>query len=283
MASTVSQQVTPNSAPDIGNTLLGLFDLCYKHDAFTDEQRHQLLKWRGRISNMLQSMGRIEYKAIQSSHMCSSPQRRIAKPLVRHIKSTSAAYHTNYSPNFNAFSKQKSDLTNNSSLESNPTRSSTKQSMIIPRTFGETNDHRFPPSFGFITSTPQRNNTGRPPNQECRLLTRTSSSNCYDETHARTRMMLGRTSSDLNRTYFNNAIHTQLASAESQMIQQQNLFHLISRPYSHQQEQFISPPTPASTMDISASSIKTCQTENERSNYYGKKKKNTEGGSNIVL
>lgn len=93
------------------NNLVGLFDRCYKHEAFSAEQRHTLLHWRGPLCNKLQTSGKIEFKSMQSS---SSMNRRVQlkpqtsmgnmntsqvnKPAVRNIKST-FSYYPNYQSN----------------------------------------------------------------------------------------------------------------------------------------------------------------------------------------
>jgi len=63
------------------------------------------------------------------------------------------------------------------------------------------------------------------------------------------------------------------SSIRPQPVQQQSLFRMISTPYSQQPRQFISRSPPTSTMDtLSVSPIKNSYSENERSDYYGKKK-----------
>ena len=98
-----------NSLSDMCNQLLGLFDRCYKHEAFSVEQRHTLLHWRGPLCNKLQQSGRLEYKSMQSSalnrRMQLKPQSSIGtinsiqinKPPVRNVKST-LPYHSSSIP-----------------------------------------------------------------------------------------------------------------------------------------------------------------------------------------
>lgn len=93
------------------NNLVGLFDRCYKHEAFSPDQRHTLLHWRGPLCNKLQTSGKIEFKSMQSSSSTSrrvqlKPQTsmgnmntsQVNKPAVRNIKST-FSYYPNYQSN----------------------------------------------------------------------------------------------------------------------------------------------------------------------------------------
>lgn len=112
----VYQQLTSNSSStslqsDMCNILVGLFDRCYKHEAFSPDQRHTLLHWRGPLCNKLQTSGKIEFKSMQSSSSLNrrtqlKPQTSMGnmnssqtnKPAVRNIKST-LAYHPTYPSN----------------------------------------------------------------------------------------------------------------------------------------------------------------------------------------
>ena len=93
------------------NNLVGLFDRCYKHEAFSPDQRHTLLHWRGPLCNKLQTSGKIEFKSMQSSSSINrrtqlKPQTSMGnmnssqanKPAIRNIKST-LAYHPTYPSN----------------------------------------------------------------------------------------------------------------------------------------------------------------------------------------
>ena len=96
---------------DMCNNLVGLFDRCYKHEAFSADQRHTLLHWRGPLCNKLQNSGKIEFKSMQSSSSSTSLNRRvqlkpqtsmgnmsttqITKPAVRNIRSVQP-YYSNY-------------------------------------------------------------------------------------------------------------------------------------------------------------------------------------------
>jgi hypothetical protein len=267
--SLVYRQLNSNSSSDICNTLLGLFDRCYKHDAFTVDQRYHLLQWRGRLSNMLQSLGKIEYKTIQSVYSHTAQQRRITKPSVRPIKSSNGAYYSNYSSNTVPLLKFSSEPQNNNLSEPNLIRRPTKSPTLIYPTNEESNETNLQTSFSSITSTPQRNNGAYLANNQHQALTRKASIDPYGETNKNDRTKLCKTFSDPNKMRFANP--TQINQMKSHQIQQQNLFRMISTPYSQQQQrQFISRSPPSSTLDTSTSPIKKCYSDNERSDYYGK-------------
>ncbi|CAF1158366.1 unnamed protein product [Rotaria sordida] len=272
----IYQQLEPNSSPDISNSLLGLFDRCYRHEAFTDDQRHILLQWRRRLSNTLQSLGKIEYKTIQSAFIHTSQQRRPGKPPIRPVKSSTNTYYPNHSI---SLVKNKSEPQNNNNfIESNLIQRPNKSPTLIYTTNEDTNDMYLQTSFTGITSTPQRNNGAYLANNQHQALTRKASINPYDETNTNNKTKLCKTFSDPNRIRFFNTTqinHMQLSSSQSN--QQQNLFPMTSTPYSQQQRHFISrsPPT-STTMDITSSSpIKKCYSDNERPNYYGNNNNST--------
>ncbi|CAF0991050.1 unnamed protein product [Rotaria magnacalcarata] len=269
----IYQKLTSNSSPDIGNSLLGLFDRCYKHEAFTDDQRHVLLQWRGRLSNMLQSLGRIEYKTIQHALSHLSQPRRTGKAHLRNFRSSTGIFNSNHSSNSIPLSKFTSEPQNNNFNESNliqrPNRSPTQ---IYP-THEEQTQAYLQASFSCLTSTPQNNDGAYYVNNHRQALTRKASINPYDESNTNNRIKLCKTFSDPNRIRFYNPTqmnHMLLPASTSQPVQQPNRFRMISTPYSQQQIQFISrsPPT-TGTMDVPPSPIKKCFTENERSDYYG--------------
>ncbi|CAF0998317.1 unnamed protein product [Adineta ricciae] len=120
---------------DMCNNLVGLFDRCYKHEAFSPDQRHKLLHWRGPLCNKLQTSGKIEYKSMQSSSSSSANRRpqlkpqtsmgnmnstQIVKPAIRNIKSI-APYYPNYQSTSIPLSRQhNSDLPSSNGNNSNP-------------------------------------------------------------------------------------------------------------------------------------------------------------------
>ncbi|UJR31471.1 hypothetical protein I4U23_018960 [Adineta vaga] len=136
----VYQKLTSNTSSttifsDMCNNLVGLFDRCYKHEAFSPDQRHKLLHWRGPLCNKLQTSGKIEFKSMQSSS--SSVNRRtqlkpqtsmgnmnttsVTKPAIRNIKSI-APYYPNYqSPSIPLSRQHNSDLPNSNGNNSNST------------------------------------------------------------------------------------------------------------------------------------------------------------------
>ncbi|CAF3134917.1 unnamed protein product [Rotaria sp. Silwood2] len=277
----IYQQLSPNSSPDISNSLLGLFDRCYRHEAFTDDQRHILLQWRRRLSNTLQSLGKIEYKTIQSAFIHSSQQRRTGKPPIRPVKSATNTYYPNNILNSIPLSKNKSEPQNNNNnnhfIESNLIQRPNKSPTLIYPTNEESNDIYLQTSFTGITSTPQRNNGAYLANNQHQVLTRKASINPYDEINSNNnKTKLCQTFSDPSRKRFNNSTQINHMQISSSSIQQQNLFRITSTPYSQQQRHFISrsPPT-STTMDISSSPIKKCYSDNETSNYYGNNNNNS--------
>jgi len=150
----VYQQLTSNTSStnilsDMCNNLVGLFDRCYKHEAFSPDQRHTLLHWRGPLCNKLQTSGKIEFKSMQSSS--SSLNRRtslkpqtsmgnmnttqLTKPAVRNIKST-LSYYSNYQSNSIPLTRQHNSECsnqngNNNSNESNFIRRPNKSPPLI--------------------------------------------------------------------------------------------------------------------------------------------------------
>lgn len=165
----VYQRLTVNTSStsilsDMCNNLVGLFDRCYKHEAFSAAQRHTLLHWRGPLCNKLQTSGKIEFKSMQSSSSSSSMNRRvqlkpqtsmgnmsssqISKPVVRSIKSN-APYYQNYSTSSIPLSRQHhSDATatlsnnNESNIIRRPVRSPTLVFTTTPTPSSITNENR---------------------------------------------------------------------------------------------------------------------------------------------
>jgi hypothetical protein len=156
----VYQELTSNSSStsllsDMCNNLVGLFDRCYKHEAFSADQRHTLLHWRGPLCNKLQTSGKIEFKSMQSS---SSLNRRVQlkpqtsmgnmntsqvnKPAVRNIKST-LSYYPNYQSNSIPLTRQhnsENGNNNNNSTDSNLIRRPTKSPTLIFTPNNDVND-----------------------------------------------------------------------------------------------------------------------------------------------
>ncbi|CAF3195656.1 unnamed protein product [Rotaria socialis] len=268
----IYQKLTPNSSSDIGNSLLGLFDRCYKHKAFTDDQRHVLLQWRGSLSSMLQSLGRIEYKTIQHALSHASEPRRTGKARLKNFRSSTGIFNSNHSSNSIPLSKFTSEPRNNNFNESNLIQRPNRSPAQIYPTHEEQNQAYLQTSFSCLTSTPQNNDGAYYVNNHRQALTRKASINPYDESNTNNRTKLCKTFSDPSRIRFYNPTHVNhmlLQASTCQPAQQQNLFRMISTPYSQQQIQFISrsPPT-TGTMDVPPSPIKKCFTENGRSDYY---------------
>ncbi|CAF3238633.1 unnamed protein product [Rotaria sp. Silwood2] len=151
----VYQQLTCNNSStnilsEMCNNLVGLFDRCYKHEAFSADQRHILLHWRGPLCNKLQTSGKIDFKSMQSSSSLNrrvqlKPQSsmgninttQISRPTVRNIKST-FSYFSNYNTNSIPLPRQhNSELSNqngnnnNNSTELNFNRCPTKSPTLI--------------------------------------------------------------------------------------------------------------------------------------------------------
>ena len=130
------------------NNLVGLFDRCYKHEAFSSAQRLTLLQWRGPLCTKLQSSGKIEFKSMQSSSSSTSMNRRVQlkpqismgvssnnsnnKPAVRSIKSNSSYYQT-YSSNAIPLSRQHNSETSNSNDTASTLPTKASESNIIRR------------------------------------------------------------------------------------------------------------------------------------------------------
>jgi hypothetical protein len=146
------------------NNLVGLFDRCYKHEAFSADQRHTLLHWRGPLCNKLQTSGKIEFKSMQSS---SSSNRRVQlkpqtsmgnmntsqvnKPAVRNIKST-ISYYPNYQSNSIPLTRQhNSENGNNNSTDSNLIRRPTKSPTLIFTPNNDVNDDGTVPSSNHLS------------------------------------------------------------------------------------------------------------------------------------
>jgi hypothetical protein len=219
---------------------------------------------------MLQSLGRIEYKAIQSVYSHTAQQRRATKPPVRPSKSATGVFYPSYPPNAIPLSKFSSEPQNNNLNEPNLIRRPTRSPTLIYPTNEESNENNLQTSFSSITSTPQRNNGAYLANNQHQALTRKASIDPYGESNTNNRTKLCKTFSDPNKIRFGNS--TQINQIKNQQMQQQNLFRMISTPYSQQQQrQFISHSPPTSNMDTSVSPIQKSYSDNERSDYYGKK------------
>jgi hypothetical protein len=190
--------------------------------------------------------------------------------------------YSNYSSNTIPLSKYNSEPQNNNLAEPNLNRRPNKSPTLNYPTNEESNDHNLQTTFTSITSTPQRNNGAYLANHQHQVLTRKASIDPYGEANTNlnpnnnnnnnnNKTKLCKTYSDPKARFQN---PTQINHIRSQ--QQQNLFRMISTPYSQQQRQFVSRSPPTSTMDtLTVSPIKKCYSDNEKSNYCGKKKHNT--------
>jgi hypothetical protein len=148
----VYQQLTSNTSSttilsDMCNNLVGLFDRCYKHEAFSSD-RHTLLHWRGPLMNKLQTSGKVEFKSMQSTSSLNrrvqlKPQTsmgnmnttQITKPAVRNIKST-LSYYQNYQTSSIPLSRQNNFDANESNLIRRPAKSPT----LVFTTNSDSND-----------------------------------------------------------------------------------------------------------------------------------------------
>ncbi len=238
----VYQQLSTHSSPEICYSFVLLVDRCYRNEAFIADQAHVhlLLKWRRRLSNLLQPLGKIDYKPNQIT------PRRSIKPSVRPIKS-----YSNYSSNSIPLSKYNSEPHNNNLIESNLIRRPIKSPTLNYPTNEESTDSNLQTSFSSIISSPQRNNGAYLANNQHQTLTRKASIDPYGETNTNNnnnRTKLCKTFSDPNRVRFQNP--TQMNYMKSSIRpQQQSLFRMISTPYSQQQRQYVSRSPPTSTMD----------------------------------
>ncbi|CAM4872412.1 unnamed protein product [Rotaria socialis] len=174
----VYQQLTcsnssTNILSEMCNNLVGLFDRCYKHEAFSPDQRHALLHWRGPLCNKLQTSGKVDYKSMQSSS--SSLNRRtqlrpqtsmgnvnttpLTRPVVRNIKST-VSYYSNYNTNFVPLSRQyNSDMSNQNGTSNQQDSTLNRRPIKSPTFLFTTNTDSNDDSTGLtdhlsITSTP---------------------------------------------------------------------------------------------------------------------------------
>jgi len=242
----VYQQITSsnsstNLVSEIGNSLVGLFDRCYKHEAFSNSQRDTLLRWRGPLCNKLQTSGKIEFKSMQSSSSLNrrvqlKPQTsmgnmnttQITKPAIRNIKSSN--YYSSYPINAVPLTRQQqlntTDCPNDNNTIRRPTKSPTlifttnndgldetgNHLSIVDQTKGFLNEHsgngngNLRPTFNYLTSTPQRNNNanGYLAANQHQLLTRKTSVGPYGETHGDDKTKLCKTYSDPNKIRFYN-------------------------------------------------------------------------------
>jgi hypothetical protein len=135
------------------NNLVGLFDRCYKHEAFSADQRHTLLHWRGPLCNKLQTSGKIEFKSMQSSSTVNrrtqlKPQTsmgnmnttQITKPAVRNIISA-LPYYSNYQTTSIPLSRQhNSELSNQNGNDPNLIRRPNKSPTLVFTTNNDTTD-----------------------------------------------------------------------------------------------------------------------------------------------
>lgn len=254
-SSLVFQQLPTYAAPEVYHSLLLLVDRCYKHEAF-NEYAHLFLQWRRRLSNLLQSFGRIDYKPNQPLFAHTVQARRSTRPSVRPMKSSSAAYHSNYSSNSVTLSKYNSEPQNNYFNESNFIRHPSKPSNLIYPTNEESSDVN-----QLRTSTPSTNQGAYLAENQHSMLSRKASIDPSGEHKTK----LCKTYSDPHKTRLQHLPQTSIRS-------QQNLIRMISTPYSQQPRQFTSRSPPTATIDtFEVSPIKKYHSDNEGANSYRKK------------
>ncbi|CAF4261093.1 unnamed protein product, partial [Adineta steineri] len=139
------------------------------------------VQWRGRLSAMLQSLGKIEYKTIQPT-FSHTPQHRSIKSSIRSMKISLGLYHSNHSTNPVPLMKFNSEPQHNSLMETNLIRRPNKSPINIYSTTEETNEvTSIQASFSCITSTPQRNNGAYLVNNQHQALTRKASIDPYSD------------------------------------------------------------------------------------------------------
>lgn len=153
----VYQQLTSNTSStsilsDMCNNLVGLFDRCYKHEAFSSK-RLTLLQWRGPLCNKLQTSGKIEFKSMQPSSLNRRVQLKpqtsmgnmnttqITKPAVRNIKSN-VSYYPNYQPSSIPLTRQHNSecLNQNGTNDLNLIRRPNRSPTLIFTTNNDAND-----------------------------------------------------------------------------------------------------------------------------------------------
>lgn len=215
------------------NNLVGLFDRCYKHEAFSSNQRLTLLQWRGPLCTKLQTSGKIEFKSMQSSSMNrrvllkgqssignTTSNNPMNKPVVRNVKSNSSYYQ-----NFPMSRQQNGEITNVDGSSSNSVirRPAKSPTFIFTSNAGEANDDETNQivqeqnstnflndrssfvggnvrnSFQYLTSTPQRSNSSYLSANHHQLLSRKTSIDPYGENSSQDKTKLCKTFSDPSR------------------------------------------------------------------------------------
>ena len=258
------QQLSPSVSPELGNKLLGLFDCCYRHEAFTVEQRHLILQWRGRLSNSLQKLGKIEFKAIHSVSSHPLQPRRSMKTPVRNIKSNSILYHGNNPTSSIPLAQYISEPQNKYSLmDSNTIRRPGKSSTANFPTGSEAdennkNNSRFCPAFTAMVPNSQRG-TGAylAENHHREALSRKPSMYPYVESDPN-RAKLCKTLSEPNQIRFHKPSQMNSSPLSSINTHPNNYRMMISTPYS--QQQF-----------LNSSPIGKPYVSNDQSDYYGRR------------
>lgn len=122
-------KLNPSASPELANQLLGLFDRCYRHEAFTVPQRHSILQWRGRLFTSIQCLGRFEFRSVQAaSNPSLQNQRRINKIPSRNLRNYSSVVSVPVS------SAYTSDVPHSilSMTNSNPIRRPDRSQRLIP-------------------------------------------------------------------------------------------------------------------------------------------------------
>lgn len=232
----VFQQLPSYATGDVYCSLLLLVDRCYKHEAF-NEYAHLFLQWRRRLSNIIQSFGRLDFR--------SNPTRRSLKSSVRPMKSFAASSQSSAV----TLSKYNSEPQNNSHSDSNFNAYPSRSPPHLSSTYEES-----PDMISRLGSSPNNNQGAYLVNQNHQRLARTSS---IIPSGGDQRMKLCKTYSDPHKIRSHNL-------AQPTIRPPQNLVRMTSSPYSHQPRQYISRSPPASTMDtLEVPSMKKCHSDNE--------------------
>lgn len=234
------QRLAPSVSPELGNKLLGLFDCCYRHEAFTVEQRHLILQWRGRLSNSLQKLGKIEFKAISSVSSHPVPPRRSTKPPVRGVKSSSAVYPSNNPTTSNPLTHYISDHQSKYSLmDSSTIRRPGKPPVSnhpssLEAEENNKNNSRYPPTFTSMVSNSQRGTGAYLADHQHQALVRKPSMHPYVENNAN-KTKLCKTFSEPNKIRFHNPSQINSLPLSTMNSQSNHYRMMISTPYSQQQ------------------------------------------------
>ena len=194
------------------------------------------MQWRRRLSNIIQSFGRLDFR--------SNSIRRPTKPSVRPMKSFAASSQSSAV----SLSKYNSEPQNNCHSDSTFNRYSTRSPPHLSSTYEES-----PDMIPRLATSP--NNQGAYlVIQNHQPLVRTAS---ITPSRGDQRMKLCKTYSDPHKIRSQNL-------AQPSIRPQQSLARIVSNPYSQQPRQYISRSPPVSTMDtLEVPSIKKCHSDNE--------------------